>query len=1030
MFFTEKRYDLGLVGPLQDQPPLQAGRRRRQPPAGAAGRDRDHEAPGRRSHEKDLEIDDIDHLGNRRVRAVGELLQNQIRVGLAELEKTARERMAIIELENLLPHNLINAKPVVSAIKDFFGRSQLSQFMDQTNPLSELTHKRRLSALGPGRPLARPRRLRGARRAPHALRPHLPDRDAGRPEHRPDLLAVDLRPHQPVRLHRDALPQGQGRQGHQRDRVHDGRRRGRVSSSPRPTRRSTTRRQARRATRSCAATATTIRACAPDEVDYMDVSPKQLVSVSASLIPFLEHDDANRALMGSNMQRQAVPLLYTEPPVVGTGIEAQGGAWTRASASSPATPARSSRVTADEIVDHATRLGGMDHYKLQQVQALQPEHLHQPEADRRRRARRSRPGEVLADGPATADGELALGTQPAGGLHALGRLQLRGRHPAQRARWCKDDIFTSIHIEEFEIDARDTKLGKEEITRDIPNVSEEALAKLDENGLVYIGAEVEPGDILVGKVTPKGETELTSEEKLLRAIFGEKAGDVRDASPARFPRAPRARWSTSRSSAARNAAAAPTARTSSKHHGTRTRSATRQLRQRLVASSTRSSRTCSTRSTSRSSNFETGKTELKPGRQGHRPGGRVRAHMPAHGHAAGGRPKAAARSSACTSARSRKETEISDTTNNKIDRIKTGDELPPGVIKLVKVYVATKRKISVGDKMAGRHGNKGVVAKIMPVEDMPFLADGTPVDIVLNPLGVPSRMNVGQILETHLGWAADGAGHARWPRRSSTAPTRTQIRDVAASKAGPARRRGQTDAVRRPDRRAVRPPGDRRRHLHAEAGAPGRRQDARPLDRPLLAGDAAAAGRQGAVRRPALRRDGSVGARGLRRGLHAAGTADGQERRRARAARRSTSRSSRARTPCRPACPSRFNVLVKELQGLCLNMELLSTKDLARRRRGRGRGRARGDDRRAAAGGTAWRRGRGRGLRRRRSRPARRGSDEDDDDGMTTRLRQQAAHRRQGTADSAKARDTATLSRRLPRQSRQGRSRQPASRQR
>jgi DNA-directed RNA polymerase subunit beta len=578
--------------------------------------------------------DDIDHFGNRRVRSVGELIQNQVRVGLSRMERVVRERMTTQDVEAITPQTLINIRPVVAAIKEFFGSSQLSQFMDQTNPLAGLTHKRRLSALGPGG-LSRERagfEVRDVHPSHYGRMcpietpegPNIgligylstyarinrfgfietPYRkiENGRATGRIDYLAADDEDRYVIAQANAALDES-GRFRDQRVLVRA--RHGELAYVD------------------------------PNEVDYMDVSPKQIVSVATALIPFLEHDDANRALMGANMQRQAVPVLRPTAPFIGTGVEARAArdAGDLVIAEGAGTV---SDVTGDSIsVDYepnGSRRGGKATYKLSKFRrSNQGTCINQKPLVSIGDVVRE--GDILADGPSTHNGELALGKNL-----LVAFMSWKG-HNFEDAiviseRLVKDDVLTSIHIEEHEIDARDTKLGAEEITRDIPNLSEDILKDLDERGIIRIGAEVGPGDILVGKVTPKGETELTPEERLLRAIFGEKAREVRDTS-LKVP------------------------------HG------------------------------------ETGKV-----------------------------------------------IDVREFSREK------GDELPPGVNQLVRVYVAQKRKISEGDKLAGRHGNKGVIAKILPVEDMPFMADGTPVDIILNPLGVPSRMNVGQVLEAHLGYAA------------------------------------------------------------------------------------------------------------------------------------------------------------------------------------------------------------------------------------------------------------------------------------
>jgi DNA-directed RNA polymerase subunit beta len=696
---------------------------------------------------EEVDVDDIDHLGNRRVRCVGELLQNQIRLGLAEIEKTARERMAIVDLENMLPQNLINAKPLVTAVRDFFGRSQLSQFMDQTNPLAELTHKRRLSALGPGG-LSRDRAGFEVRDVHHThygrvcpietpegpniglisslctfarINPfgfiETPYRQVkdGVVTAKIDYLTADVEDEFTIAQANAPLDE---KKRFRTDRVLS-RRRG---DFPR---------------------------AEHEDVHYMDISPKQLVSVSAALIPFLEHDDANRALMGSNMQRQAVPLLFTNAPLVGTGVEEKvardSGVCIIAKRAG-----RVVRATGDEIVVETPT--GSDTYSLRKYQRSnqntcmnQRPIVHEGDTVAE--------GAVLADGPATKNGELALGQ------NVLVAFMSAGGHNFEDAillseRLVRDDVFTSIHIEEFEIDARDTKLGKEEITRDIPNVSEEALAKLDENGVVQIGAEVKAGDILVGKVTPKGETELSAEEKLLRAIFGEKAGDVRDASlkapPGTHGIVIDARI-YSRKERGQKSERDDRARIAQVHaeKDARLRDLNSEFEESLMHALKKLDREIV--------NFETGRIEMKAGDKPSKGAVEYIRHSLDTGMLPVDGPVGSEIKRLYQDFRTRKQA-IDDHAKNQEDRIKTGDELPPGVIKLVKVYVASKRKVSVGDKMAGRHGNKGVVAKILPIEDMPFLADGTPCDIVLNPLGVPSRMNIGQLLETHLGWAAHDLG--------------------------------------------------------------------------------------------------------------------------------------------------------------------------------------------------------------------------------------------------------------------------------
>lgn len=578
-------------------------------------------------------IDDIDHLGNRRLKSVGELLQNQFRIGLSRMERVVRERMSIQpDAEAITPQALINIRPAVAAIKEFFGSSQLSQFMDQTNPLAELTHKRRLSALGPGG-LSRERAGFEVRDVHHSHYGRMcpietpegpnigligslctfarvnefgfietPYRKVvdGKVTDEIVYLTADIEDKYVVAQANEPCADDGAFENDQ------------VSARYKDE----------------------ILLVSPQEVDFMDVSPKQIVSVATALIPFLENDDANRALMGSNMQRQAVPLLRTDAPVVGTGMEY------RAAVDSGAVVVAENSGAVEKVTSNLVVIKTDDgkeerHSLLKFRRSNQGTCINQrPVVEQGARVEK---GDVLADGPSTDQGELALGRNV---LVAFMTWEGYNYEDAIliSEKLVKDDVFTSIHIEEYECDARDTKLGSEEITRDIPNVGEDALKDLDERGIIRVGAEVQTGDILVGKVTPKGETELTAEERLLRAIFGEKAREVRD-------------------------------------------------------------------------------TSLKVP---HGEGGKV--------------------------------------VDVKVFSRENGDELPPGVNRLVRVYVAQKRKISEGDKMAGRHGNKGVISKILPEEDMPFLPDGTPVEIVLNPLGVPSRMNIGQVLETHLGWAAKALG--------------------------------------------------------------------------------------------------------------------------------------------------------------------------------------------------------------------------------------------------------------------------------
>jgi len=582
------------------------------------------------------EVDDIDHFGNRRVRSVGELIQNQVRIGLARMERVVRERMTTQDVEAITPQNLINIRPVVASIKEFFGSSQLSQFMDQTNPLAGLTHKRRLSALGPG----------GLSRE----RAGFEVRDV-HPSHYGRMCPIET-PEGPnigligslatyARVNEFGFietPYRKVNKGRVTDKIEhltaDEEEKYVIAQANAPVDK---RGRFENPTILCRTKGGNVVAAHPEDVDYMDVSPRQIVSVATALIPFLEHDDANRALMGSNMQRQAVPLLRSEAPLIGTGMEHRAAKDTgdviTALADGTVTFVDANRI------DVKRKNGDIDVYKVAKFRrSNQGTCVNQkPIVDEGQKVVES---EIIADGPCTDLGEIALGKNllvafmPWEGYNYEDAIIVS-------ERMVYDDLLSSIHIEEHEVDARDTKLGPEEVTRDIPNVSEEMLKDLDEMGIIRVGAEVSPGDILVGKVTPKGETELTAEERLLRAIFGEKAREVRNTS-LKVP------------------------------HG------------------------------------ESGKV-----------------------------------------------------IDVKVFTRDAGDELPPGVNQMVRVYVAQVRKISDGDKLAGRHGNKGVISKILPVEDMPFMEDGTPVDVVLNPLGVPSRMNIGQILETHLGWAA----YEGWPKK-------------------------------------------------------------------------------------------------------------------------------------------------------------------------------------------------------------------------------------------------------------------------
>jgi DNA-directed RNA polymerase subunit beta len=705
------------------------------------------------------EVDDIDHLGNRRVRSVGELLENQLRIGLVRMERTVRERMSLHDLETAMPHDLINSKPVTAAVKEFFGSSQLSQFMDQTNPLSEITHKRRLSALGPGG-LTRDR-------AGFEVRDVHPTH-YGRicPIETPEGPNIGLiaslstyarvnrfgfieTPYRKV-INGKVTDEIEYLSAIEEDRYAIAQANAEITEAGDFLRDLISARQGGE-----------FIFVPPEKVDYMDVSPKQLVSVAASLIPFLENDDANRALMGSNMQRQAVPLLCTEAPIVGTGMEAitarDSGAVVLAKAAGEVVNVDATRIVVRVDEDGEGGEPRVDIYSLVKYQrSNQSTCINQRPIVRA--GQLVRKGQVLADGPATYQGELALGRNvlvafmPWGGYNFEDAIVIS-------ERVVKEDIFTSIHIEEFEVEACDTKQGKEEITRDIPNVGEEALKDLDESGIIRIGAKVKPGDILVGKITPKGETQLSPEEKLLKAIFGEKAGDVRDTSLTTPPGVEgvvvgvrvfsrRGAEKDERMRAIEEEEVARIERDFNEEVKIVEEERDRKVRGLLVG--------------------KTAATDVKPSRtsavllaKGEVCTEEVLAQLSGKGLLE--LPVLEAdliheRLQDIAEAAKEQIHVLQAMLEERIAKLRRGDELPPGVIKMVKVYVAMKRKLSVGDKMAGRHGNKGVVSIIVPEEDMPHTEDGTPVDLVLNPLGVPSRMNVGQILETHLGWAAEHLG--------------------------------------------------------------------------------------------------------------------------------------------------------------------------------------------------------------------------------------------------------------------------------
>ncbi len=697
------------------------------------------------------EVDDIDNLGNRRVRSVGELMENQYRLGLLRMERAIRERMSSVDIDTVMPQDLINAKPASAAVREFFGSSQLSQFMDQTNPLSEITHKRRLSALGPG----------GLTRE----RAGFEVRDV-HPTHYGRICPIET-PEGPniglinslatfARVNKYGFIESPYR------RVVDGKVTDKVVylSAMEEARYHIAQANVKLNKDNSFAEELIICRHQGDvslvpqaKADFIDVSPKQVVSVAAALIPFLENDDANRALMGSNMQRQAVPLLRAEAPLVGTGMESvvarDSGAAIGAKRSGIIDQVDATRIVIRATDETDPSKSGVDIYNLRKFQrSNQNTCINQRPlvrvGDRVERA------DIIADGPSTDLGDLALGKNvlvafmPWQGYNFEDSILLS-------ERIVSTDVFTSIHIEEFEVAARDTKLGPEEITRDIPNVSEEALKNLDEAGIVYIGAEVQPGDILVGKITPKGESPMTPEEKLLRAIFGEKASDVRDTS-LRLPPGV--------------SGTVVEVRVFNRHgveKDERAMAIEREEIERLAKDRDDELHILDRNVYGRLRDILMGK-EVARGPKGLRKGTDINEEL------LGEVPRSQwwdialkdeqamagieAIRRQYDDAKKRLEQRFVD----KIDKLKRGDELPPGVMKMVKVFVAVKRKIQPGDKMAGRHGNKGVVSHIVPIEDMPYLEDGTPVDIVLNPLGVPSRMNVGQILETHLGWASRGLG--------------------------------------------------------------------------------------------------------------------------------------------------------------------------------------------------------------------------------------------------------------------------------
>ena len=697
------------------------------------------------------EIDDIDHLGNRRVRSVGELMENQYRIGLLRMERAIRERMSQVEIDSMMPHDLINAKPAAAAVREFFGSSQLSQFMDQTNPLSEITHKRRLSALGPGG-LTRERAGFEVRDVhPTHYGRICPIETPEGPNiglinslatyarvNRYGFIETPYRKVESGRVSEDvtyltAMDEGRYTIAQANAEID---KRGRFVND----------------LVSCRSKGDFVMT-QPDTIDYVDVSPKQLVSVAAALIPFLENDDANRALMGSNMQRQAVPLIQAQAPLVGTGMEdvvaRDSGVAIVARRSGVVDQIDGTRIVVRASDETDLSESGVDIYNLLKFQrSNQNTCINQRPLVKV--GDQVQAGDIIADGPSTELGELALGRNvlcafmPWMGYNFEDSILIS-------ERIVRDDIFTSIHIEEFEVMARDTKLGPEEITRDIPNVGEEALKNLDEAGIVYIGAEVSPGDILVGKITPKGESPMTPEEKLLRAIFGEKASDVRDTSLKLPPGV---------------AGTVVEVRVFSRHgidKDERALAIEREEIDRLAKDRDDELAILERNNYDRLKTFLMGRTTVG-GPRGFKGEARVTETL-LDEYSRGQWWQLSLKNE-----RAQLEMEqlkgqfdegrrvLQERFEAKVEKLQRGDELPPGVMKMVKVFVAVKRKLQPGDKIAGRHGNKGVISKIVPIEDMPYHEDGTQVDIVLNPLGVPSRMNVGQILETHLGWAAAGIG--------------------------------------------------------------------------------------------------------------------------------------------------------------------------------------------------------------------------------------------------------------------------------
>jgi DNA-directed RNA polymerase subunit beta len=705
------------------------------------------------------EVDDIDHLGNRRARSVGELLSNQFLIGLTRMARTIRERMSLKDTESITPHDLVNARTVSSVVESFFGSSQLSQFMDQTNPLAELTHKRRLSALGPGG-LTRERAGFEVRDVHHTHYGRMCPIET--PEGPNIGLIASLSAY--ARINKYGFldtPYRKVKNGKVTEEIEyltaDQEDKYFIAQANEPLKKDGRFVNSLVKARSRA----DYPVIQPEKINYMDVSPKQLVSVAAALIPFLEHDDANRALMGSNMQRQAVPLLIPEAPIVGTGMEKKAaldsGATIVASRSGVV-----ESVSSDLIVIRPTdkHKEGAEFLEMDEYQLLKFKRSNQDTCINQRPLVRPgdkvEAGDSIADGFSTDKGELALGANV-----LVAFMPWRGYNFEDAIivseRLVSQDTFTSIHIEEFELQARDTKRGAEELTRELPNVSEEAVMNLDERGIVRVGAEVEAGDILVGKVTPKGETELSPEERLLRAIFGEKAGDVRDAS---LKAPPGMKGIVIDSKVFSRKERSDESKKQEKSEVTRLK--------RFYQKQTENLKQIRDQKLKELLKEETSKTvrKISNGAIVFRAGFKFREDSfdkidlddlsAEEGFTQD--QKVNKRIEQLLSKYNQLLEEKKTQLEIELEKISRGAELPPGVVQLVKVNVATKRKMSVGDKIAGRHGNKGVVARVVPMEDMPYLPDGTPVDLILNPLGVPSRMNVGQILETHLGWAVKKMG--------------------------------------------------------------------------------------------------------------------------------------------------------------------------------------------------------------------------------------------------------------------------------